>query len=229
MAPTTKTVSILNIHGIGEPGPDFAVKAMGWLGTALAKRNVDLRYTSAHYDPILSAPARAFQADQAARGMDAYQKSTNLVDQTLADATAYAHAPGVREKVFQVVDRAYLRLRSDDVILIGHSLGCLVALEWLVSRQAAPVGGLITMACNTPLFYLGATFPRPKQLTGGKFLNVVDKDDALGACLEGITPDAIDLKVKLQGWLSWTGLSHTAYWSSSRLWGKTLPPFIDNF
>lgn len=232
MAPVEKKhVHVLTLHGIGHPESSYSAKAMQWLGAALRKKGVELHYQAAWYDPILNEGSAEFLADQQQMGLDTHQLSTDLVWNTLSDATAYRH-PAIQDRVFDVVDTAYARLRSDEVVVIGHSLGCLVAIDWLNSRTSARISNLVTLACNSKLWYLGhardgkrVPFPTPAQARGGKWLNVLDKDDALAAFMSPYSP-AVDLEVEVQGWFKRTGAAHTKYWTSSRLWEKTLVPFV---
>lgn len=197
------------------------------LGKALAKRDITLHYRSVHYDAILAPASHAFQHDQIARGMDAGQLTSDIGINTLSDALVITNAK-VQAKVFDLVDREYMALRSDTPVLIGHSLGCKVLLDWAASRQLAPIKELVTLACNAALWYLGDDFPVPRQIAGGgKWINVADKDDMLGAAMEGVAPgSAMDLEVPLGGWFSRTGAVHTKYWNDARLWEKTLPGLL---
>lgn len=228
-----KVVSILTLHGIGSPLQSYSASAMHWLATALRRHGVRLSYQAAWYDPVLAQGAREFLDDQREMGMDIDQLSTSIVWNTLSDATAYRN-PAIQDRIFDTIDAAYMRLRSDDVVIIGHSLGCLVAIDWLNSRDRATISDLFTLACNSKLWYLGRDrngaqipFPTPPQARGGKWLNIIDRDDALGSFMGKYAP-AIDLEVEVEGWFKRTGAAHTKYWTSERLWAKTLVPFVLN-
>ncbi len=227
-----RILSVLTLHGIGTPPADYAAKAMARMHAALKKRGIGLHHRSVWYDPILDAASRAFERDQHLRGMDR-QPTTRIADHTLSDALVGTNAK-VQERIFDLIDVEYMKLRTDEVVIISHSMGCKHALDWLRSRELARCANLVTMACNTALWYLdaesdsGSSVPVPRQVAkGGKWLNVVEKDDMLGRFMEGATGGAaIDLEVKLGGWFSWSGASHVNYWSDKRLFSKTLPGLL---
>ncbi len=228
------TLSVLTVHGIGSPDADYAAKAMSRLGRALASRNVELKYRSVHYNPIIERAAKAYARDQVARGMDD-QPTTRLATHMLADALVGGSNVMMQRRIFDLMDAEYIKLRSESVVLIGHSLGCKLLLDWLTSRERVQPRELVTMACNTALWYLdaddpsGVSMPVPAQLRrGGKWLNLADRDDMLGGMMEGASHGAaIDVEVKVGGWLSgrW-GTSHTKYWGSSGIFEKTLPGLL---
>jgi hypothetical protein len=230
----SRTISVLTTHGIGSPSPDYAAKAMRRLGVALAKKDITLQYRSVHYDPIIERAASVFAKDQIARGMDD-QPATRAAIHMLADALVGGSNARMQARIFDLIDTEYCKLRSSEVVLVGHSLGCKLLLDWLSSRRSATVSTLVTMACNSALWYLdpddpsGVSMPVPAQLqSGGKWLNLADKDDMLGAMMEGASHGrAIDVEVKVGGWLTgrW-GTSHTKYWGSDSIFSRTLPGLL---
>ncbi len=221
-----KTLSVLTCHGIGSPKPDYAAKAMAGLATGLKPLGYELRYRAVHYDPLLAEVSRAFENDQRMRGMDS-QLSSRIVTHTLADALVGTNAR-MQARIHDLIDTEWMKLRSDNVVMIGHSMGNAHLISWLNSRKLAKCSQLVTMATNTAFWYMGDEFPVPPQVAkGGRWLSVVDKDDPLGCFMEGVTKGAaVDLEVSLGGWLSWGAPSHCAYWTSRKLFSRLLPSLL---
>ncbi len=153
--------------------------------------------------------------------------SQKLSIKTLADALQFQGNAELRKKICHVVDYEYLQLRApEEVVIFAHSLGNMIALEWLRTRTAVKKVTLVSMACNVGIFTLGQPLDIPSQLKEpGKWLNVWDKDDALGwpmAVVPEAKPYVIDVQTNIGGFLSWTGLVHTHYWEDKTLWRDTI-------
>lgn len=116
---------------------------------------------------------------------------------------------------------------TDDVYLLGHSLGGIICVD-LLARDVAPnVKGLITVGSQAPFFYEIGALPalqpgQPLPPTMPPWLNVFDRADVLAYIGERIfnvggeeKPRVIDLEVT-------SGQpfpqSHGAYWHSTKLW-----------
>jgi hypothetical protein len=213
------------IHGVGSEPADFAVQSAKWLGTAYP-----LTPAYVHWAPIFDAIERGFWKDQIARGM-AGNKLQELTVYSAMDALLWVTDEALRAKVFGLCDEAYAKVwgsAKNEVTVFGHSLGCLVAHEWLLARPNVENVRLVTMADNEFLVRAHGNLAVPKQLAaGGRWWNLRDKDDGLGFAIDGqVGSVAKDELVKLSGLLAHTGLAHVRYWGDEELWRKTIPALL---
>lgn len=104
-------------------------------------------------------------------------------------------------------------------------------MDWLRSRPTARIAGLRSMGTNVGLFTLGQDFVCPAQVSRpGSWISYFDSADVLGYPV-AVRPELAhvqDVEVRVGSWLSrWnignTGLAHTMYWSSEKLWRQTIP------
>jgi pimeloyl-ACP methyl ester carboxylesterase len=220
---------LLALHGIGEQTPHFADFALRTLGRTLAARGETLHARPVCYAPLLDRTSKAFE-----RSVEAHGSRGNITQRlsinTLSDALSYRADREVGQRIFQMLDQEVAQLRGDPVTLVCHSLGCLVALDYLNARPALKVHRLITTGCNVGLFTLGQRVMVPWQVARrGSFFNLYYDADALGFPVAGVTPGlehVIDVKVPRKVW-SWSlfvgGLAHNDYWQHGRLWSSTVP------
>jgi pimeloyl-ACP methyl ester carboxylesterase len=219
----TSSIAALFIHGVGQQTADFADRAQRWLAGALSARGCTLYGRSVHWAPILDAPQQAMAA-AVKRGGSAGRPAQGLVIRTLADALSYGHH---RDAIHYVMDYEIRQLRADNVVIFAHSLGALIACDYLRSRTGVKVDKLVTFGCNLELFYQGAeaSFVVPPQVDApGKWVNAFDEDDMLGWPVRAWLPKVRDVEVSVGGLLTgWWGLSHTAYFADKRFWTSTVP------
>lgn len=121
--------------------------------------------------------------------------------------------------------RAYIKSAieaiDDEVILLGHSLGGVAAVDLLISEDIANVSGLITVGSQAPFLHeigalwslgdgdaLPAHFPR--------WLNIYDRKDFLSFTGAKIFADRVD-DVRVDNRCSFPR-SHSAYWKNPEVW-----------
>ncbi len=222
----TRAVHCVFVHGVGEQSADFADKATKWLAAACSRNQATLYARSVHWSPLLDAHQRKMMKRVASEG-SANRPAQRLTVGTLSDALCYdLH----RDAIHHVFDYEVRQLRADDFVIFAHSLGALIAVDWMRSRQRAQVGRFVTFGCNLELFHLGRQddFVAPAQVAQpGSWHNLFDEDDALGWPIRGWIPHVVDHEVSVGGLLTgWWGLSHTAYLTDKKLWTQTMPRII---
>jgi pimeloyl-ACP methyl ester carboxylesterase len=219
-----QAVHAMFIHGIGSQKRGYSDYAAKSLATALARANIELYTQEVLWAPILDTLEDRMLYDISRAGSSS-KPLQRLALGTLADALCY---PSRREDILGTVDAAFMRLRADRCWVFAHSLGGLIATDWLRSRERARVHQLVTFGCNLELFALGTQWACPKQLSGpGRWTNLFDADDMLGYPLSRWQKQVRDVEVSVGPlWSGWTGLSHIEYFDDSKLWGKTVPALI---
>lgn len=219
-------------HGVGEQKRNYADDARRHLTEGLKERRATLYSASVHWAPLADKLQRAFLTDVERLGSRG-NMTQRLTIGTLADALAYQSNEDLKEQIFARIDEQYLRLRSDDVHLIGHSLGGLILTDWLKSRPRARVKSLQTLGCNIGLFSLGKRFVCPTQLRArGQWNNWFYPSDLLGFPL-AIAPElahVVDHALPSAGFFRAStfvpGLRHLDYWTDKQLWRRTLPGLV---
>lgn len=209
----------LFVHGVGQQGPEFAHDARRHLRTALNARNVATWFESVHWAPLLDRLEDEFLAKAVARGSSG-NPSQKLSIGTGADALAYAYNAELRETIFSLLDAAAAPFKGRPYAVFAHSLGGLIATDWMRSRGRP--ARLVTFGCNIGLFTLGGAFQAIPGLSD--WLNLFDDDDALGfpAGVDATLSFVRDVEVSV----GVTGLAHTRYWDSDRLWAETIPQLL---
>jgi hypothetical protein len=221
---------VLYIHGIGDPEKGYSKQAERIMSASLSKRGWAMYAREVLYGPLFDMAADKFLADTEAHGSKG-NMSQKLSIKTLADALQFQSNSKLREQICHVVDYEFLKLRApDEVVIIAHSLGNMVALEWLRTRQAVKKATLVSLACNVGIFTMGQSLDVPSQLRRpGSWINVFSDSDALGWPMR-VIPEArdyvIDVRTEVDGFLSWTGLAHVGYWESKALHRDTLPNLL---
>jgi len=218
----------LFIHGVGEQTSDFADDARRNLRVACNARGKALFATQVHWAKLADKYETRFLADAALRGSNA-NMTQKLVVSTLADALMYTTSTTLRPACFRALDQQF-DLVGNRGTIFAHSLGGLIATDWLRERPGIRDVRLVTLGCNIGLFNLDRTFvPVPQLLVPGRWINVFSPRDMLGFPL-GIDPTlrhVQDVAVGVGGWFrGWTGLAHTQYWNDDDLWSKTLPKLL---
>jgi pimeloyl-ACP methyl ester carboxylesterase len=224
-----KEVSAIFVHGVGEQTHDFASAARKQLSGALAVKGVKLRAASVHWAPLADQLEHNFLRNAQLRGSTG-NLTQRLVVGTLADAIAYQASERLREQIAYLIDYEYTRLRVPEVHVFAHSLGGLISLDWLRTRNNVRPAHLWTLGCNVGLFNLGRQFDCPLSVAGaGRWSNLFYPSDLLGFPLQAQPGfgHVQDVAIRSAGfWRMSTivpGLRHLDYWSDSRLWGDTLP------
>jgi len=210
------------IHGIGRQREGFAAYAHKTMSASLKLRGITLHGQEVVWAPILDRHQDAMLKDVGGRGSK-NSPAQQLAIGTLADALSYGNQ---RDAVLSLVDNAMVRLRSDSVSIFAHSLGCLVALDWLRSRPIVN-GTLTSFGANVRLFYLGGEFVCPNQLKAeNRWRNLFYPKDMLGWPIKGWQDQVDDLELSKPFWSISTlvpALSHNDYWHDKKLWSTTLP------
>lgn len=218
-----KSISGLFIHGVGTQKPGYSAKAQAWLSAGLPGGRLALYGQEVVWADILDDLETKMMRDVGKRGSSNHP-AQRLVMETLADALCYRNR---QEAIFARLDTAYARTRADEVYIFAHSLGGLLAVEWLRARPRAKVAKLVTFGCNLQLFHLGGEFESPAQIAmPDTWVNAFYDRDMLGWPLRGWLPQVSDVELAVSGWLGWTGLAHIEYFSDTRFWKKTLPKVL---
>lgn len=224
----SSTVRACFIHGVGQQGNDFADDARRWLRASLKEKGRPLFSTHVHWAPLADYHQQRFLAAAEERGSKG-NPTQRLVVGTLADALMYTTNPKLREQIFLSLDNQMFLLGNKGIIF-AHSLGGLIATDYLRARPEIKDVRLVTMGCNIGLFTLGRKFePVPQLEAPGAWINVFSPRDMLGFAL-GIDPNlrhVKDVKISVGGWFKgWTGLAHLRYWTDENLWKNTLPDLL---
>lgn len=222
----------LFVHGVGEQGSDFAADAIKNLRGALATKGVKLHAGVVHWAPLADGLERAFLSTAEARGSSG-NLTQRLVVGTLADALVYQANARLREQIGYLLDYEYTRLRAGSVHIVAHSLGGLIALDWLRSRKNVRPLRLWTIGSNVGLFNLGQRFDCPASVVNdGTWVNMFYPSDFLGYPLNA-QPEfrhVRDVKLPRAGFFRMStlvpGLRHTDYWTDAKLWRKTVPGLL---
>jgi hypothetical protein len=210
------------VHGVGQQKSGFSAHAQRKLAAALKLRGITLHAQEVLWAPVLDKLEAQMLRDVGKLG-SANNAAQKLTVGTLADALAY---PNRREAILDLADAAFARLRSNEVHIFAHSLGVVVATDWLRSRP--PVNATLTsFGANIALFNLGGTFVCPNQLRAERrWRNAFYASDFLGFPLRGFQEQVDDIRLTKPFWSKSTiipGLSHLDYWQDSRLWSSTIP------
>lgn len=222
------------IHGVGEQGPDFAVPARIALKRALAGRKLDLWARSVHWAPYADIPQKRYLASVEAAGSRG-NATQRLVVGTLADALMYHTNERLRSNLFRLLDRHLVSLgHANDLrrptTIFAHSLGGLIATDWLRARPDVSGVQLVTFGCNIGLFTLGESFePVPQLRAPGSWVNLFSPRDMLGfpLAVDPALAHVLDVKIGVGGWFTgWTGLAHVRYWDDKKLWSRTIPNLL---
>lgn len=233
---TPREVGVVLVHGIGEQRPGFAAQAARRLRRGARTYRVRAIPTECVWAPLLDKYERVFLAHIKHQGASGNMAQRFAVG-TLADAELYQSDDILRAATRRLLDEAVARVRVSPLMFVTHSLGALVVTDYLRLRPALRNVKLITMGCNLELFGLTTNFDCPRQLRAfGKWVNLFDKDDALGFPLNtGADPGyarVLDAAVALKGDSWWgrltrgTGLVHTQYWGDRELFSRTIPSLL---
>ncbi len=221
----------LVIHGVGEQTAGYSSDAQEWLAAGCSKRGKTLYAREVLWAPLADLRSAKFLKECRKRG-SGENPLKKLFAHTFSDALAYRQNSKLQTEIFDVIDQAVLRLRGEPVHIFAHSLGGLVALDYLHSRTNLKVAKLVTFGCNVPLFYLGdpTAFRCPAQLREpGKWVNAFYSKDFLGYPLAGCEgmEHVEDTVLEEAPGLTWSdivpGLSHVDYFEDKRFWKGTLP------
>lgn len=213
----------LFVHGVGTQAAGYSNYAQKWLSAAREPNKTYMREVL--WAPVLDSAERAMMREVSRRG-SAGRPLQSLVVETLADALCFRNR---LDQIFYQLDLAYARLRAPGpVSIFAHSLGVVLALEWLRERPGVEVARLHSFGTNLQLFHLNreGEFVAPSQLRGaGVWINYYDRHDMLGFPVRGWLPQVQDIEVNVGGWFTrWNGLSHTGYYTSKGFWQKAVAP-----
>lgn len=210
------------IHGVGQQKPGYSAAARSRMGAALALRGITMHAQEVVWAPAMDALEAQMMADVGKLG-----SRNNMIQRfdigSAADALSY---PNCREQILNMLDSAFVRLRTDRVHIFAHSLGVMVACDWLRSRQRVRAT-LTSFGANIQAFYLGVDFDCPVQLRGPhRWRNVFYASDGFGWPIGKWQPQVDDVEIRKPLFRLSTlvpALSHVDYWGDSRLWGSTIP------
>lgn len=227
-----RDVYALFLHGIGTQDADFADEAKLHLDQGLRKFGAHLYARSVHYAPLLDGNGSKFLKQVEKHGSRG-NITQQLAIMTLTDALQYRRNKAVTEQIMYLLDYEYSMLRDDGVLhIFAHSLGCLVALDWIRSRDKVRRVKLYTLGCNVGLFEMGTTIDVPYQVEQpGDWTNLFDPSDGIGFPIAlDDRPELCavqDVKVQVGGLITGnTGLAHMAYFGDEKLWRTTIPLLV---
>ncbi len=224
------TLHGLFIHGVGQQGPSFAHDSRRYLRAAMLKQGVSSYMRSVWWAPYADKYEHEFLKKVEKKGSRA-NLTQKLVVGTLADALFYQGSPKLQQECFSLLDYEYDQLgnQKHNAVIFAHSLGGLIATDWLRARPQNGIRKLITFGCNLGIFNLDGNFDNPRQLVYGKWTNMFDSSDMLGYPL-AVQPSFAhvqDVEVSVGGWLTgWWGISHCSYFGDKKLWSKTIPDHL---
>jgi pimeloyl-ACP methyl ester carboxylesterase len=224
-----RTVHTLFVHGVGFETPaSFAAGAAKRLTGTLTSRLVGSYHQAVHWGPVLDGPQRAMLVRVKKAGSKA-NLGQRIASGVAADALSYQQYPNELNAVF---DLAYARLRApDEVVIVAHSLGCVLTADWLRARPSVKVRKFITIGNNMEEFMQGrtASFACPHQLAAkGVWQNVFYPTDGLGYPISDWAP-AMDHVESVPFWALSTFipfLSHVDYWHDKSLFAETVPNLL---
>jgi pimeloyl-ACP methyl ester carboxylesterase len=223
-----KILRALFIHGVGEQENDFSDEARRRLRQACHDRGTSLYPLNVHWAPLADRPQQRFLKSVKALGSND-NMTQRLVIGTLSDALMYCTNAEFRKQIFALMDQQVWMLGGKDFTIFAHSLGGLIATDYLRARPHITGVRMVTMGCNLGLFTLGQSFKPVQALCASEWHNLYSGRDMLGFPLSvdpGLT-HVQDLEVSVGGWFKgWTGLAHIRYWDDAKLWEKTIPRLL---
>jgi hypothetical protein len=214
------------LHGVGSQSKTFAHDARRLLRGKLKEHGVACHFSSVHWAPLADRAENEFLEAVKRKG-SAGNMSQDLSVRTLADALMYARNPALQAEIFALIDIELAAFGKRPVTWLCHSLGGLIATDYLRARGCPAGTKMITFGCNIGLFTLGQSFEPVPGLTD--WLSLWTKDDVLGfpLAIQPALAHVNDVEVTVGGLLTgWNGLSHTAYFGDHDLWAKTIPGFL---
>ena len=213
------THNAIILHGVGTQKPDYADFALKHIPGSLHAKPVC-------YAPILQRPEKAFEeyAKQKGSKMDFIQR---FMAEYSADALAYRN---FSDQIFALIDAEVTKMSAGPISFWTHSLGCMIANDYLNARPNVKIERFVTFGCNIGFFEMGAKLQVAPQLQGvDVWHNFFYKRDPLGYALEGITEGAehvVDTRIT-RIWYSlslfFSALTHTDYFKDRHFWSKTVP------
>ena len=235
---TPKKLAVLVVHGMGDQDSDFADGMIEEIEEQLLDEHGinpnEIAWKPVWWAPILSAREAALWSKSAAGNNLDYSRPREFAIHSLSDALAYrkistcacSHNSTMGSDTYTLIHKQFeadiqelhaatilgkgADSRPVPLIIISHSLGCLIVRDYVFDRQnnaqsstGAFVGmktlsGVITFGCNIPLFSLSGENIEPFAFPGivtdyfpmgtnpaeiqeaTKWLNFYDPDDILG-------------------------------------------------
>ncbi len=125
------------LHGVGTQGPNYAHPARTLLRATLRRHAVDCHFVSALWAPLADKAENEFLEAVKRKGSSG-NLSQDLSVRTLADALMYARSPALQAEIFELLDRELEAFGKHPVTWFAHSLGGLIATDYLRSRGCPP-------------------------------------------------------------------------------------------
>lgn len=220
-----KEVVAICLHGVGSPPDTFSWNARRNLRAALKAQGQSLWVRDAYWAPVADFYEKPYLDAVRAQGSE-INEAQKIAIMDAGDAFLYRNNALVREEIWETLDASYRYLHSSEVVIFAHSLGVLVAVDWLRDR-GKPIKALHSFGDNLGLLGLGADFAMPEQLKApGTWIDYWTPGDGLGFPLKAQPGfESVDsVKVNIGSWAThWTGLDHILWWENKDLWGKTIP------
>lgn len=231
---TNPKLGVLIIHGIGSQDTDFADDMIAKLRKELIDPDA-VAFQTIHWAPLIEEKSQSMWKRLTTRTLR-WKFLRKYFINVLGDATAYNNE--MYDAVHDRIEDGMMALRHKlhynglaPVIVIAHSLGCVMILDYIWDRQKKDdpindrlllrIRGIFTLGCNVPVFALSYDPIVAIDADGITWLNIYDKDDIMGYPLKPISDsynEAVDADLEVNTgswWSSWNPLSHNDYWTDS--------------
>lgn len=214
-------MNVLVCHGIGNHRAGYAEGTIRALKRALGREQAArIHWSSVLWGQDMDSRQNGIM-DRCASGGDLDWKDMRreLIIGGLGDACAYLGHPKSAELTYyrtamRRVDAAVQALPPGPLVLLCHSMGCAVMMDYLVHERQIPVQCAIFFGCNLPLFWMAYPPDEIPLPPIGRVYNLYDSDDLLGYPIK-------PFNAQTQGWVTGdyrisTGTvlgAHTGYWT----------------
>lgn len=213
---------VIFVHGVGDQPTNFADSLIDNIrnvaGRSLAPIEFNEFLLSTSFESLVWADSIGSQINDYNQLM--YTKPglfwgllTKRIDPLVLQILSY-----VRQKDKSILDDFAADFKrategADKVIVVAHSLGTVIAFDYLLKHSDTKVDCLITMGSPLPLFaaamgHLEGLTILPPNI--GRWFNIYSKRDAIAKSLSLLFP-VKDVEVKTK---FWPIAAHTGYWQN---------------
>lgn len=176
--------TVVIIHGIGEHDNGWSKPFQELLLEHIEPK--DINFVEICYSQLVDRGIKEYTMNEdncKDLGYDSMRKLFNL---TMFDAISYSY---FRSQIFELIDRKVSRT-AKNITVIAHSLGGIVAYDWLYHSQQNKLNNRNIVN----FFTLGSPLPlkmisRKHVLNVGYWMNIVGEDDIIGKIIKGTPAD----------------------------------------
>ncbi len=213
-------MNVVFCHGIGSHKATYARATIRALREGLGDRAQDIHWSSVLWSGVLDQRQdRLMRAVSAGGDLDWTGPRREYVISGLGDACAYLGDRQTQHKILDRVGDAFARLPDGPTVVLCHSMGCAVMMDYLESHAPSrtPVQCAVLFGCNLPLFWLAHPEGQPLPLPPiDRVYNLYDSDDLLAYPLKEVSDQT-------RAWVTGdyrlsTGTilgAHSGYWTDS--------------